>query len=118
MMIDSDRMRDVVGDDKDLVSDLACLFVQLLPDVEARLRVSVGDRDGEGVRIAAHQLKNRLRYFGADGLVDRSRKIETAAAAGTYDGLTDEVDRLLVDVEVMLEELRTIVNLPLRRDED
>ena len=79
-MIQAAEIEKVVGDDRDLVATLANLFVQLLPDVEARLRVSVSDRDADGVRMAAHQLKNRLRYFGATDLVRQSRAIENAVS--------------------------------------
>jgi HPt (histidine-containing phosphotransfer) domain-containing protein len=84
--------------DRGAVAGLIDTFLQHAPELLRELRGGASSGDLAIVRRTAHTLKSNAATFGASGLADVSRDLESRAAAGTLETATPLVDR--VDAEL------------------
>lgn len=117
-IIDQTALELVIQDDHEMLADLASMFVDCLPDMKARLRMSVFDNDAIELRENAHQLKNRLGYFGALSLQQLACELEECGRDNQLEGITELLNNLFSGVESMLSELRHQTHLSLEVAED
>jgi PAS domain S-box-containing protein len=92
-----ERLTITVGD-REAVAGLIDTFLQHAPELLRELRGGASSGDAAIVRRTAHTLKSNAATFGASGLADVSRDLESRAAAGTLETATPLVDR--VDMEL------------------
>jgi signal transduction histidine kinase/CheY-like chemotaxis protein len=91
-----------VGGDRQLLAEISRLFVDDAPRHLGRIRQALDDRDGDGLRRAAHGLKGAAANFDAAAVVDAARQLEEMGRTAQYDAheaawhaLTVETDRLV-----------------------
>ena len=114
-VIDSAALEKMIGEDEELLADLAVMFVQFLPDVEGRLRVGLETRDHELIQSVFHQLRSRVSYFGATKIQLFAKSIEERAREQDFDGIDEDCENILRDIEELIVELREMTRLPLER---
>ena len=80
--LDLDDMRERLGDDEELVSDVIRLFLE---DYRLRLDAiasAIEARDPERLRAAAHLLKGGALNLSAPGVVEATRVLEAIGGSG------------------------------------
>lgn len=117
-IIDPTKLQNMTAGDSALVADLAIMFVQRLPELKARIRIGIESGDHSEVESGAHQLKSRVSYFGATSLHEQSGHLENAARVGDREKLAVIHDQLFADIDILIQELRTLTNLALEMDND
>lgn len=115
-VINQAELQKMIGGDEDLLSDLAIMFVKLLPDLESRIRFGIENHDSAEVESSAHQLKSRISYFGAAELRDCAGQLELAARKGQSKQFASLGGELFQGVEQLIEELRVLTNLSLEME--
>jgi HPt (histidine-containing phosphotransfer) domain-containing protein len=85
------RLTESMGGDEGFVAELIDQFAVDAPGLVAAARAGLEAGDAGEVYRAAHTLKSNAATFGANELVDRSRRLEQAAKEGSLD---DGADRL------------------------
>ncbi|MEM9411672.1 MAG: Hpt domain-containing protein [Planctomycetota bacterium] len=112
-VIDQEALARIFEGDDDLLADLSTMFVKLLPDIRARLRVAIEERDWKSAEELAHQMKGRLGYFGATNLQTLAKEIEKEAQNNSSDEISDLYDDLFQGIVEMVGELSQLTNLEL-----
>jgi HPt (histidine-containing phosphotransfer) domain-containing protein len=85
------ELLETVGDDREFLAELVETYLADSPGVFDELRAAIVSDDAPTARRAAHTLKSTSASFGANDLAARCREIEAAAAAGTLEGLDEQV---------------------------
>ncbi len=90
-----------VGRDKELLREVAAVFLDNLPSVLSAIREAVARRDGKALESAAHTLKGAVSNFGAPAAVEAALAMETMGREGdlsrvgeAFAALEEEVERL------------------------
>jgi HPt (histidine-containing phosphotransfer) domain-containing protein len=117
-LIDQTALESITGGDLELLADLAIIFVQMLPDTDARLRLAVQSSNAKEISLVAHQLHSRFGYFGAKPLQELSRKIELSANRNDLANIADWYTEMRAGIETLLNELRSMTRLPLEKNDD
>ena len=117
-LIDHSVLDSIIDGDSELLADLAIMFVQMLPDTDARLRLAVQSSNMKDVSLVAHQLHSRFGYFGAKPLQELARKIELSANANDLTNIAQWCEEMRAGIESLLNELRSMTRLPLEKNED
>jgi histidine phosphotransfer protein HptB len=92
--------------------ELLSTFVEDSQELMATLRRTLGRRDVDGFRRAAHSLKSNAASFGATTLSGLARDLETQARSGSLDGAEPRVERLGVECERVTRALREVRREP------
>jgi HPt (histidine-containing phosphotransfer) domain-containing protein len=85
--------------DENLVSDLAQLLVDTIPEQVDAVTSAVNAGDGAALRRAAHKLRGSIVAFGMAEAVERARQLEAMGAAGDLTGAATLSHQLIVDVQ-------------------
>lgn len=117
-IIDPVSLQKMTAGDEELLADVAVIFVRLLPDLKARLRIGVEHQDAGEIETAAHQLKSRVSYFGATELQEIAIEIETAAQVSEFGNVTQLHDQMLEGLDQLIDELRSLTKLSLDVGDD
>ena len=84
--LDLSRLREMVGDDDDLIQDLLRSFLESsLLNLEA-LATAITSGDAPAARMAAHSLKGAAGNFGAETLRCAAAELEHRAQDGSLEG--------------------------------
>ncbi len=94
-----------LGDDQDLLCELARLFVDTLPDRIRDLTSSMEAGCPQAVSDAAHSLKGSVRYFLAEKAYDMAQALELLALSGTKADIESSAEKLLREVQRLEAEL-------------
>ena len=88
-LIDKDALDDFIQGDEELLADLATMFTQHLPDMEARLRVAIDD--GDAPRCVSRLTNSRvvLGYFSAPGCKALAAELEERGRDDDLTGTSD-----------------------------
>jgi PAS domain S-box-containing protein len=91
-----------VGDDRQLLGELAEVFLKESPRLLEAIRMAIGGQDPAKVRIFAHSLKGAIDNFAAQAAYDAALRLEMLGRGGNLAeaeqacaGLQKEMDRLL-----------------------
>ncbi|WP_372894404.1 Hpt domain-containing protein [Stieleria sp.] len=114
-LIDSIALDTMIAGDEELLADLATMFVQFLPDLEARLRLAIETQAASEVETIFHQLRSRVSYFGATSLQQMAKQVETQAQSGNLTDIEPSCDQMLRGIDELLVELRVLTRLPLEK---
>ena len=94
---------------EDLLSKVAQVYFDKTPELIEQMVVAAEAGDLDGVKASAHSLKSSSAYLGADGLSDKCRHIESAAANGDAASIVKlshaiaaEYDAVVVELSGML----------------
>jgi signal transduction histidine kinase/CheY-like chemotaxis protein/HAMP domain-containing protein len=104
-----EQLRSAMGSGFD---ELLSTFVEDSQELMATLRRTLGRRDVDGFRRAAHSLKSNAASFGATTLSGLARDLETQARSGSLDGAEPRVERLGVECERVTRALREVRREP------
>lgn len=91
-----------VGDDAELLGDLAALFLTSYPQQMAELRQAIARCDSQAVRRLAHTIKGAVANFGAWETVEAAQRLELMGRAGDVTG----ADGAFAALEAALARLR------------
>src|SRR5262245_23315943 len=92
--------------------ELLSTFVEDSQELMSTLRRTLGRRDIDAFRRAAHSLKSNAASFGATTLSGLARDLETLARSGSLDGVEPRVERLGVECERVTRALREVRREP------
>ncbi len=100
-LIDMTSLLARVGGDRNLLAEMAGLFLEELPRSLSAIREAISESDAKNLERAAHILKGSVGNFEAKGAFDAALHLETVArngdlldASGACRKLIDELDRL------------------------
>ncbi len=91
---DQDKAMTQLAGDWSLFWTIADLFVEGLPEVEARLEEAAARSNIEGLKQAAHFLKGGASNVGAESTRALAAKLEEQALTGTVDDAVGQVARI------------------------
>jgi HPt (histidine-containing phosphotransfer) domain-containing protein len=77
-----DALNDMLGGDAELLTEMIDDFVAEVPARLAEARTGIETTEPDVASRAAHTLKSNALTFGALGMADLARQIESAARAG------------------------------------
>jgi HPt (histidine-containing phosphotransfer) domain-containing protein len=97
-----------VGDDAELLKEIAALFMEDYPSVLAEIRAAAARGDAEGVERAAHGLKGSVANFGAQAAVDAAFQIERMGRAGDLNRVSEAIDTLARALDALRPELEAL----------
>ncbi len=90
-----------VGDDRELLAELAQLFLHECPHLLSNIRLAIAEGDPVKLKSAAHNLKGSVDNFAAKRVVEAAWKLEMAGRDGNLTGvqetwrvLEEELERL------------------------
>jgi len=89
--IDMRRLKEMFGDDDELIREILEIFVSTSRPALERLELCAGRRDGEGVRSAAHEIKGACANVGADELARSAEAIEQSAMRGDWSRVGEQI---------------------------
>jgi HPt (histidine-containing phosphotransfer) domain-containing protein len=92
--LDFDEVLNQLGGDKQLLKELAGLFLKNSPKTLAALRHGVRAGDNDGVQAAAHTLKGTLSHLAAKDAVATAEELESRGRERNLEGAKDLIDRL------------------------
>jgi two-component system, sensor histidine kinase and response regulator len=98
-----------LGGDKELLAELAGIFLNACPAQLADIRKSVEKGDMAGVRRAAHTLKGSVGNFGALRAFDAAFELEKSVHVGDLAGCARLYDVLEKEIESLKSELERLV---------
>jgi PAS domain S-box-containing protein len=101
-----------VGDDRELLAEMAELFLHECPQLMNDLQRAVASGDPAIVKSAAHKLKGAVDNFAAPGAFEAARRLETMGRSGDLTGMQEtwctlekEMDRLKPALAVLAQTL-------------
>lgn len=99
---------DRVGGDRELLEEVAQLFLDDYPNSVAEIEQALAVGDPKGVERGAHTLKGAVSNFGADSVVETALALEMAGRAGDLTTAPEEFTRLNARLSALHEELAAI----------
>jgi len=84
-----DRLRATIGDDDELLAQVASTFLQVRTGLRARLRDAATVADAAALARAAHELKGMAGMIGAERLSLAAKTLELAGRGGNRAAYTD-----------------------------
>jgi HPt (histidine-containing phosphotransfer) domain-containing protein len=88
-----------VDGDRQLLAELAAMFVQDYPRLRNEARESIQKEDHSSLERAAHTLKGRLAFFGIQKVREKASMLEMLGRAGDL----SRAQQVLADVETEME---------------
>ncbi len=110
-----DEVLQRVDGDRDLLAELAGLFVSDAPAMVADVLAAVAAGDAAAVSRTAHRLKGSILTFGAAAAAAAALSLETNGRAGDLTAAQGDVARLAAEVERLREELESLVREQAKR---
>lgn len=86
---------DRVGGDRELLQEVAQVFLEASPELLQRVQKAVADRDSKALEQAAHALKGSVGNFAAEDVYQAAMRLEKMGRSGNLDG----VEKALADLE-------------------
>lgn len=112
-IIEPATLEKMTAGDAELLADVAVIFVRLLPDLDARLRYGIENRESQEIANAAHQLKSRVSYFGATRIQELASQMELEARKNELTNMPTLHQEIFDGVLQLLDELRDLTKLAL-----
>jgi len=93
--LDVAYVRDLVGDDDDIVRELLQLFYDSMRDLlRNKMAVALENRDSTAMKAHAHELKGAASNIGAVAIATHCQQIEQWAEDGDWQAITDAMEWL------------------------
>jgi two-component system, sensor histidine kinase and response regulator len=103
---DEDGLRQRLGGDDELMSDVILIFLEDLPARLAEIRAAVNGRNADALRAAAHALKGSAGNLSAGGVFEAARVLERIGAESRMDAAEAAWRRLSVEATNIIDVLR------------
>jgi HPt (histidine-containing phosphotransfer) domain-containing protein len=97
---------DRLGGDRELLVELAEIFLDSLPEQLRKLRDGLDNADAEKVGMAAHSLKGSVGSFAAEPARQAALELEKLAREGKLDAAADALTRLTRQLAALEDSLR------------
>lgn len=97
-----------VGGDRELLEEVAQLFLEDYPNSVAEIEVALAAGDPRGVERGAHTLKGAVSNFGADSVVETAFALEMAGRRGDLTTAPEDFIRLNARLSALHQELASI----------
>jgi HPt (histidine-containing phosphotransfer) domain-containing protein len=91
-----------VGGDRELLEEVATVFLSTAPDLIRQIREAVASRDAAKLQRAAHTLKGSLGNFAAQAACDAALRLEERGRSGNLDGVGEALARLEEEMRRLL----------------
>jgi len=108
-VFDQAKALELMGDDQDLLTELAALFAEDCPRRLAELREAVARGESKAVERVAHTLKGTASNFGAQATVTAALRLEEMGRSrnltegeSAFATLETEVERLIVSLQALV----------------
>jgi hypothetical protein len=98
-----------VDGDRDLLAEIAGIFLSDAPAMVADLLAAVNAGDAAAVSRTAHRLKGSILTFGAPGAAGAALTLEASGRAGDLSTAHADVERLSAEVDRLREGLESLV---------
>ena|SRR5579871_3827770 len=108
--IDVDAALAKVGEDWDLLGELAELFCQECPKLLSVLRRAIAASDAPATRSAAHSLKGSVAVFSANQATALVVRLEDRARAGQLTSAAETLTELEAELEKVCGDLRLVAS--------
>jgi CheY-like chemotaxis protein/HPt (histidine-containing phosphotransfer) domain-containing protein len=102
------NLRDLGGDE--FLGEVIDAFLADAPGLIATLRSSLGERNADELRRAAHTLKSNGATLGAGDFAELCRALEQRAKDGELEGASELVDRIEQEYRPLVEALSALVS--------
>jgi signal transduction histidine kinase/DNA-binding response OmpR family regulator/HPt (histidine-containing phosphotransfer) domain-containing protein len=109
-MVDRESALARVGGDRELLKELAGVFLAELPTWLAELRGAVGKQDAATVRRVAHTVKGAVDSCGASSAFDVASRLERIGRVGEMGDAAEALDELEAEVRRLEPELRALAD--------
>ncbi len=97
-----------VGDDVELLSELAKIFLDDYPNNLKAIERALAVGDSSSLERAAHSLKGAVANFGAEDVVREAFELERKGRSGDLSHANDNLQRLNLVLEQLEHELRPL----------
>ncbi len=112
-ILDKNFLMNIVGGNSDLIEELLQIYQDNLPKLLDQIREGIETENGDTLRFGAHALKGMSLNLSAKAVADIALKLENygksgdiESAVGCHGLLKQEITRLEVAMEHLLEELK------------
>ena len=97
-----------LGDDRELLDQLAALYLEDEAAMRARLTEAEADNDLAAMHTATHAIKGAVANFSADTAIRAANQVEALCRAGNLDALPEALERLHASLDAFAEALRAL----------
>ncbi len=99
-----------VDGDEDLLREIAALFLDDYPNLEAKIREAVVSRDAKALERASHTLKGSVANFAADPVFRAALDLEMIGRSQDLSGVDAAFQRLLDCYAALHPELQALAD--------
>lgn len=107
-LVNREAALDRVGGDKELLAEIAQLFLEDYPRIMADIRTALHSNDAAGVEHAAHSLKGSVANFGAEPAWQAAFELERIGRSRDLSEAADAFARLSEIFAVLKPELEAL----------
>jgi CheY-like chemotaxis protein len=108
---DWSRALDNVQGDQEILRTVAEAFLCEAPELLAKVRHGVAEKDPTALRLAAHTVKGAIRCLGASSAFDRAYELERKGQQGDFDGAEETLASLEQEIDRLVAAARDLVDL-------
>lgn len=104
--INLDGLREIVGDDTEVLKDVLESFLEDSPKLLKEMQQDLLSQDLEGVERHAHTLKSSSRLFGAETFARQCQALENVAKQADVSAVTTQVPKLCQNFQMVARVLK------------
>ncbi len=108
-MFDASLALERVDDDKELLLEIAGLFLEDVPRMTPELRNAAVDLDTKAIERLAHSIKGSVGNVGGLAAHEAALRLEEQVKVGREEEIAGSVDRLIHEIERLTAALETLV---------
>ncbi len=94
----------------DLLAKVMGVYFDKTPELIEQMHTALDDGDYSAISACAHSLKSSSAYLGADSVSAKCRLIEASVNEGEHDKISDLVNEIESEYELVSSELTTMMN--------
>ena len=110
--LDNDLAMASVGGDRELLREIAALFIDDCERLIEEVQDAVGRRDATRLRQTAHRLKGSVGHFGAPAVMTQARRLENMGQSGDLSQCEEALGCLLRELERVRPEIAKLSLAP------
>ena len=108
-MFDASLALERVDDDKELLLEIAGLFLEDVPRMLQELRRASADLDTKAIEHSAHSIKGSVGNVGGLAAHEAALRLEERVKVGREEEIAGSVDRLIHEIVRLTAVLETVV---------
>lgn len=106
--IDRSAALELVGEDEELLAELAGLFLETLPEYLTQLREALAKAESHPLERAAHALKGSVGNFCARGAAEAAFRLEQIGRSGDLSRAADALAALESELKFVVADLEAL----------